>query len=111
MGAVPDFWLAKGDRAPSIQVALLNADDTPIDLTGCTVVFRTRPKNKSDVLSGGACTIVSAVGGIVRYDWVLTDTDPVGIYLGEWMVTFASGKEMTVPSDKPVEIAVRDRLT
>jgi hypothetical protein len=109
---VPDFWLAKGDRAPSIQVTLLNADDTPIDLTGCTVLFRVRPKNKSDVLSGGPCTIVgAATAGVVRYDWVLTDTDPVGTYQGEWIITFASGKEMTVPSDKPKEIQVRARLT
>lgn len=106
-----DFFLAKGDSAPSIQVTLLNADETPVDLTGCTVVFRTRPKNKSDVLSGGACTIVNATAGIVRYDWALTDTDPTGIYLGEWVVTFASGKEMTLPSDKPVEIQVRNRLS
>jgi hypothetical protein len=108
---VPDFWLAKGDRAPSIQVTLRNADDTAVDLSGCTVLLRTRPKNKSDALSGGACTIVDAAGGKVRYDWVLTDSDPAGIYLGEFIVTFASGKEMTVPTDKPFEIQVRDRLT
>ena len=79
-----------GDRLPSISKTL------GIDLTGATVQFHFRSK------FGGieflrAATIVTALTGVVQYDWQAGDTDVVGIYLAEWIITSAA-KERTFPA-------------
>ena len=104
------FFLKQGDLLPSIQAQLLDTSGVPVDLTGVLGVnFCFRRRNNTNVTTAAA-TIVDATNGVVQYDWVAGDTDTVGEYEAEWVVTFASGKEQTFPSEGFNEFEVTEDL-
>ncbi len=110
-----EFDMVKGDLLPSILATLKDTDGAAIDLSGCTVKFHM--KKGSTVLVDSACTIDSALGGIVRYDWVAGDTD-VDIDLdgycrceGEFEVTVtATSKKQRYPTARDLWIIFRDKV-
>lgn len=94
-----DFSIKAHDRLPSIQAQLFSGND-PVNLSTATTVFFTMrlvgstgtPKVDT------AATIVDAINGIVRYDWVDADTANPGSYEAEWEVTWTGGKKQTFPT-------------
>lgn len=93
---MPDRILKQHDLFPSLQ-ATLSDDNGPIDLstaTGVKLLMRT-----GGTLVSGACTIVDARNGIVRYDWARGDTDTVGEYNVEFEITWPTALPETVPND------------
>ena len=91
-----EFTLKVGDTAPDIE-AILSDTNGPVDLTGCTIVFRMSPDGGGNVLLEASATIVDAAAGHVKYSWQTGDTDTASTNKAEWKVTFPSGKIATFP--------------
>lgn len=93
-----DFVIKSFDRLPSIQATLSSAGG-PINLTTATAVrFIMRPAAGGAVKVNAPAVIVTPASGVVRYDWAANDTNLAGSYQAEWSVTWADGKQQTVPT-------------
>jgi hypothetical protein len=59
-----------------------------------------------------AATVNNAAGGDVQYDWIVGDTDTPGAYIGEFEVTFGSGKPETFPNrdDQKIQVTVSHQV-
>lgn len=107
-----DIVMKLGDRLPSIEYVLVGTTG-PIDLSQASgVSFNFELASQTGTVKGGACVIVDASGGKVRYDWAAVDTDTVGVYNAEFVANFA-GKEMTFPVESPkfLELEVEDDVS
>lgn len=94
-----DYSIKANDRLPSIQATLTNSDGSAIDLTDATgVAFLMRLIGGTVPKIDAPAVVVNAAFGIVRYDWLAADTDTPGNYHAEWEITWASGKQQTVPT-------------
>lgn len=105
------LYLKKGDRLPKLQRTLYGADGLALNLTGATVSFSMRPSGSATLkVTDGACVLVDAANGIVRYDWGATDTDTAGTFVGEFRATIG-GLQTTVPGRGIVTVEIADRLS
>lgn len=106
-----DFFLASTDQLPSITAQLLKPDKTPMDLTGCTIVFRMQIDDASTpTISGAGAIVGNPTQGNVQYDWAPSDTLAAGTYNAEWVVTVPGGKLISFPNDRYMTIEIRRRL-
>jgi len=92
------FYVKKGDTLPIVLVQLTDATGDYLNLTGATVRFKMRPAGGGDYQVDAAATIVDAATGKVSYTFTADDTDTVGDYFVEWIVTIG-GTTQTVPTD------------
>jgi hypothetical protein len=94
--------MKQGNLYPLVYT-LTYPDGTPINLTGTGVtVTLTMTKDGDDipVVDKGACVLPSVLtSGVVTYNWVSGETDDAGMYVIEFLVTFADGKTLSVPSN------------
>lgn len=103
-----DFWLKTGDLKPSLTSTLVDATDTPVDLTGATVEFVMRLID-GDVTITGAATVTDPAGQVL-YEWQPGDTDVPGGYSSEFIVTFVGGAQGSFPNQTWDRIAILERL-
>jgi len=109
-----EFEMVKGDLLPAIVATLKDTDGAVIALTGASVKFHM--KKGATILVDSACTINSALGGIVQYDWVAGDTDVTidldgkAVCEGEFEVTFAGGKIQTFPTKPEFFVIFREEV-
>jgi len=90
-----DVYRAKvGDTAYPIRETLSD-DNGPIDLSGCTVIFRMTGPGQA---FSASATIDNAPAGLVSYDWSAGVPDKPGLWLREWEITTGAGKKATIPS-------------
>lgn len=54
--------------------------------------------------------LVTPAAGVVKYVWLLADTDTAGQYNGEFEVTFGDGRKQSFPSPGYLTIQVTDEL-
>lgn len=101
-----DFSIKAHDQLPSIQAALSDSKG-PVDLTDAiSVRFIMRLANgNGQIKVNSPGVIVDKTGGIVRYDWGVSDTDAPGVYNGEWAVQWPGGPQ-TFPTLTYHQIAV-----
>jgi hypothetical protein len=100
--------IKQGDTGPPLTRTLGFSDGTAQNLTGATVTFRWSPAESAPrgrvtpksgaVVKSRVATVVSATTGEVRHDWAAGDTDVVGTYVGEFVVTLPSGAVLTFPN-------------
>lgn len=88
----------KGDLLPAYDDVLLSGQ-TPYDLSGCTVRFVAKNQSTGLELFDRAAIVVDAAAGQVRYEPAAGDTDTVGRFMAQWVVTTAEGKRRTFPTD------------
>ena len=101
------FKIKRNDRLPAYEVLL----DTGSSLVGATVLFfMTKRGGTTPKVNGGACTIVDAATGRVRYEWAVGDTDTAGTYDAEFEITYANGKKQTLPDEDYLEVTVSKDL-
>lgn len=93
-----DRILKQHDLFPPLQ-ATLSDQNGPIDLTTATAVKLLMKTTDGRISVTGACAIVDAVNGVVRYQWVRGDTDNIGEYNVEFEITWPTALPETVPND------------
>ena len=87
------FEIKRGNLLPVLTRVLAYDDGTPYDLTGTTIAFHIAPRDGPGPTTADAvvrtAAIVNAPGvdGIVSYPWVAADTDDVGEFFCEFVVT------------------------
>lgn len=91
--------MKSGDLYP-FQYDLRWDDGTAIDLTLASSVTFYMTKDGNTIADvSGSCTVVSAADGRVKYTWQDGETDAVGMYKVEFLITYNDGSKVTVPSD------------
>lgn len=107
------FYIKKDDTRPKIRCALTDAEDTEVNLGGATVKFVMTPKAEpvgSTPTVDADADVITAVDGIVEYEWQTGDTETAGKYRAEWEVTFADGGVETFPNDTYIEVIIKGDL-
>ena len=84
------FYLKRGDTLPPLRATLLEADGSPVDLTGATVVLQVRDR-RGNHLFDGDCTVLDAEGGRVEHEWTEEEVAVSGAHRGEFEITTADG--------------------
>ena len=75
-------------------------EETPINLTGASVTMTMiLDEEETATVSKGTCVVVTPLEGKVRYEWTEGETDVVGMYRIEFVVTFADNSTLSVPSN------------
>lgn len=95
--------LKQGDLAPKLQF------DLNADLTGATVVAKIRRLHQNSVLTK-TLTVTDAAQGLCEYQWVAGDTDTVGTYHVEVLVTFAGSIPERFPQQFDRELIIRPKV-
>lgn len=105
------FNIKQNDTLPKLRMLLTDTDGVPLDLTGAAVLFRMQPKaGGANKVSRAGAVVSPATGGIVEYAWQAGDTDTIGKFNAEWVLTYSDGIR-TVPSSSFATIVVADSLT
>lgn len=109
--AQPNFYIKKGDTSPAIEATLRDGGGAPANIAGAIVVFSMKNERTGALkVNRQAASIVSAPGGVVRYEWAEGDTDTSGRYLGEFEVTYDGGSIETFPNRGYLHVRVFDEV-
>lgn len=92
-----DLEVFRGDFF-TVDVTVLNVDNTPVDLTGASAVFTVRPSVMSEeIILQKDLEVVDALGGQMRLSLIDTDTDcHPGRYPADIQLTLADGTIKTI---------------
>jgi hypothetical protein len=104
-----DFYIKKGDLLPKITGTLVDSTGAAINLTGATVKLRMRLPGAASAKVDTAAAVLSASAGTVEYTWASGNTDTVGVYNAEWVLTFGSTLQ-TVPNNGFMQVVVGETL-
>jgi hypothetical protein len=105
------FYVKQNDTSPAMLATLQDADGNAVNVTGATVRFHMRAVGSTQVVVDEAATIVTALDGLVRYDWQAADTDTIGSYQAEFEVTYADSSVETFPNDGYIRVEIIDDIT
>lgn len=105
------FYVKQNDTSPAMLATLQDADGNAVNVTGATVRFHMRAVGSATVVVDEAATIVTALDGLVRYDWQAADTDTIGSYQAEFEVTYADATQETFPNDGYIRVEIIDDIT
>lgn len=100
------FYIKRNDTSPSMLAKLQDADGNAVNVTGATVRFHLRAIGSQTVTVDEAATIVTAIDGLVRYDWQAADTATIGSYQAEFEVTYADATVETFPNDGYIRVEI-----
>lgn len=107
---IPETRLKQNDTSPSLAATLRDGFGKAVNLTGATGVFRMRnAKTRANKISA-PIAITDPPKGRVQYDWVIGDTDTIGIFEAEIVVTFGTGDVLTFPGKEFHRVVVEDDL-
>jgi hypothetical protein len=104
-----DITIKRGDTRHAIKAVLKDANDTPVDLTDCSVNFHMAPLNRPAVISRAA-HIENAAAGEVWVVWGPRETDMAGVYRAEFEVIYDDGRHETFPNDGYISIQILNDL-
>lgn len=104
-----DFTIKQNDTWPPLEGVLTDANGA-VNLTGASVRLILKSAGAGNTVLGGACDIVSAVEGRVRYTWLPADTQTVNTLNGEFEVTWGDGKVTTFPNDAYFSVEIKADL-
>ena len=109
-GARGTQTIKTGDLLPALLIQIVDAEGSPVDLTGrgVHVVVSATPGSSPQV--DRAATVTDANAGMCRLDWEPGDTDRPGILYVEAVVTDADGRPMTLPGSGRGIVLVERRL-
>lgn len=97
--------MKQGDLAPALVI------DTNADLTGATTkVVKIRRRHGGTVVTKTLDTTGDPTLGVLTYQWVAPDTDVVGTYEIEAVVTFANGSIQRFPQGSDLELIIAEKV-
>lgn len=105
------FNVKQNDTSPAMLATLQDAAGAAVSIVGASVRFHMRPIGSSQIKVDAAAVIVTALDGIVRYDWQASDTAVVGSYQAEFEVTYADASIETFPNDGYIQVEIIDDIT
>ena len=105
------FYIKQNDTQPAFQAILEDGGGVPINLDGATVRFHMRSIGTKVVKVDESASVISAVGGIVRYTWAAGDTDTIGSFQAEFEVTYPDDSIETFPNDGYIRVEILDDIT
>ena len=100
------FYIKRNDTSPSMLATLQDASGNEIDLTAASIRLHLKPIGSSAVTVDAPATIVTALDGLVRYDWQAADTAESGSYQAEFEVTYADTTVETFPNDGYIRVEI-----
>jgi hypothetical protein len=112
----PDFTIGQGDTASILTDTLEDQDGNPVDISGATVAFKMRKLDATTpTVNAAASNKQNGDGtdgskGKVSYTWGNVDTAVPGSYVGQWVVTYSSGKVQTFPNWTYISILITGKL-
>lgn len=108
------FEIHRGDTAPSFRRRLRNDIGETVPLTNAQEVdFHMRSLDYDTTVDDnttGNVSIVDGPSGEVQYSWQSGDTDSVGTYRAEFVVTFSDGTIRTFPVGGTYTIIVTEDI-
>lgn len=93
-----DWTMKQHDLLPEMEATLTDDEGTHPDLTSTTVRFIMTDKASGVKKIDSPANIVDPTGGVVKYVWLLGDTDTVGTYNGEFEVEYPDTRLETFPN-------------
>jgi hypothetical protein len=110
------FYLKQHDTAPSWVYDIqddIDTTPTAVNLTGATSVhllMRLTGSTGTPKINA-AMTVTDATNGRVTYDWATGDTDTVGTYDVDHLVTWSDGSKETFPNHGHETVIIEDDLS
>ena len=104
-----DFIIKQNDTFPAIRAQVIQADDSPVNLSGALVRF-IMVDSDGEVVIDEPAEIVEAPEGRIKYAWQQGNTEVVGDYRGEFEATFATGEIVTMPNYTYIYIRIFKEL-
>lgn len=95
--------LVQNDTLPFLDFTI-EKDGVAVNLTSATVVFSMKNDKGVRKIDKQACSLVTPLSGICRYELQLGDTDTAGTFNGEIQITFPGGTKQTSFENIPVVI-------
>lgn len=106
-----DMRIKQGDTSPALVATLLDENNAALDLTGVTsVTFSMKTPDGDPKVDEASATVEDAGNGVVKYQWISTDTDEDGRYDGEFAVTWADGTITRFPNFRYIGIEILDKV-
>ena len=103
------FSIKQNNTSPSLLATLKDANDVPVNITGADVRFHMKSL-EGVVKIDSDMTVVNSAEGLVRYDWVVGDTDTFGTYYVEFEVAYIDGSVETFPNTGSLVVSVVKEL-
>jgi hypothetical protein len=111
MASSADLEFSVGDRLVPLRFRLVNADGTPIDLTGATVTLKmVRDLDGVVKVTAGPCTIEDPpTAGQGFYQWAAPDVDTAGLF---WVYIrrLKEGLSATLPVGREFSVLFEEAL-
>ena len=108
------FTIKRGDTAPAFEKSLKTGGGEPVNLDGFTEIdFHMRDDDYNTVIdddTSGAVSVVIATSGDVLYQWQSGDTETLGSYKAEFVVTFGDGTKQSFPRRGMYDIEVTEDI-
>lgn len=95
-----DIEVVRNDKLFELIFEIDNADNTDLDLTDATVLFKAWMEGEDTNQITGTCTITEATEGKCKYLVQDGDLDRSGDFFAELEVTYTSGKVITASGIK-----------
>lgn len=106
--------ISRGDTAPVFQRRLKNELGEVIDLNDVTDVdFHMRDERYESIVDdnlSGNVQIADADKGEAAYEWQSGDTDAIGTYMAEFVITFSDGTQRTFPQRGSYTIEIMEDI-
>ena len=106
-----DFIIKRNDTYPPLE-AQLKSNNVPIDLTEAKAIHIWL-KSASLLIKTGACQVVNAPEGKVKYEWQdasessPADTHVAGTYAMEFEIIWKDNKVQSVPNEKAKNLTLQ----
>lgn len=103
-----DLTITQGTTSPALYQTVTDQNGNPVDLASAKFVMRDLMYSTPHVDT--AMTIVSSAAGTCSYAWSTTDTEYVGLFMGQILWTDVNGNTGAYPNSGYLAIEIQENL-